>query len=92
MKDNKEGSEEELMDIDEKGEPIQIKKEEEKKAKPLSKSNIAIIFIVCLIISVSCYCFFDHKKNNKSVFDETILKNLKLKNRVFFLYPIPLKK
>ena len=32
----------------------------------------------------SCYCFFAHKKNNKSVFDETILKNLKLKNRVFF--------
>ena len=32
----------------------------------------------------SCYCFFAHKKNNKSVFDETILKNLIIKNRVFF--------
>ena len=28
--------------------------------------------------------FFRSQKNNKSVFDETILKNLKLKNRVFF--------
>ena len=62
MKDNKEGSGEELMDIDEKGEPIQIKKEEEKKAKPLSKSNIAIIFIVCLIISVHAIVFSPTKK------------------------------
>ena len=85
MKGQEEMGDEELVEIDEKDTPIQTKKDKEKSNKPLSKSNIAIIIIVCLIILVSCYCFFNHKKNNnKSVFDETILKNLKLKNRVFF--------
>ena len=41
MKDNKEGSEEELMDIDEKGEPIKIKKEEEKR--PNLYLNLALL-------------------------------------------------
>ena len=31
-----------------------------------------------------CYFFFNKKTNNKSLFDETKLKNLKLKSRIFY--------
>ena len=82
MKDDKKESGEELIDIDEKGNPIEkIKEEKEKKSNTAYK--IAIAVIVCLLILVACYFFFNCKRNTKSVFDETTLKNLKLKSRVF---------
>ena len=82
MKDDKKESGEELIDIDEKGNPIEkIKEEKEKKSNTAYK--IAIAVIVCLFILVACYFFINCKRNNKSVFDETTLKNLKLKSRVF---------
>ena len=88
MKEDKKETGEELLDIDEKGNPIKDQKEKEKKEdKPKSNSTIKIILtiIVCLIIiSCCCYFFFNKRKTTKSVFDETTLKNLKLKNRVFF--------
>ena len=83
MIDEKKEPGEELIDIDEKGQPIE-KKEEEKKPKPKINSKIIIGIIVCLILLLSCYYCFKCKKNPKTVFDETTLKNLKLKNRVFF--------
>ena len=86
MKEDKKEAGEELIDIDEKGNPIKDKKEEgkEKKTKSITTIKVILTIIVCLIILVSCYFFFTNKKSTKSVFDETTLKNLKLKNRVFF--------
>ena len=81
MKDEKKESGEELIDIDEKGNPIE-KEKPEKKTKSNYKIMVAIVF--CIIILCCCCYFFFFKKNNKSVFDETTLKNMKLKNRVFF--------
>jgi hypothetical protein len=80
MKEGEKETGEELIDIDEKGNPIE-KEKEEKNKKSNSSSKIIIAFIICLLILVVCYFFFFNKKN---VFDETTLKNLKLKNRVFF--------
>ena len=77
MKEKETG--EELIDIDEKGNPIEKEEEENKKSNSTYKIIIAII--ICLLILAACYYFFYCRKN---VFDKTILKNLKLKNRVFF--------
>ena len=82
-KDKNDLGEEELIDIDEKGNPIE-KPKEEKKSKSYTKYKIALGIILCLIIIISCYFYFNCKKNSKSIFEETTLKNLKLKNRVFF--------
>ena len=85
MKEEKKDSGQELIDIDEKGNPIEKEKEEKKNKLNLNFSyKIIIAIILCLIIIVSCYCFFSSKKSNKSIFDKTTLKNLKLKNRIFF--------
>ena len=84
MKEDKKESGEELIDIDEKGNPLKKEKEKEKRrSKPNNSYKIIIAIILCLIILISCYLFFSNKKSNKSVFDETTLKNLKLKSRVF---------
>jgi len=78
MKEKEPG--EELIDIDEKGNPIE-KEEEEKKKKSNSSFKIVIAIIICIFILAVCYYFFFCRKN---LFDKTTLKNLKLKNRVFF--------
>jgi 2,4-dienoyl-CoA reductase-like NADH-dependent reductase (Old Yellow Enzyme family) len=84
MTDKTENSGKELLDMDEKGNPIE--KEENKNTKNIS-SNIykygGIIIIILLLLGL-CYFFFNKNISNKDVFDETTLKNLKLKNRVFF--------
>jgi len=83
MADKTDNSGKELLDMDEKGNPIE--KEEKKNTKKTS-SNIykyGIAIIVLLLLGL-CYYFFDNNGSSKSVFDETTLKNLKLKNRVFF--------
>ena len=81
MKEKETG--EELIDIDEKGNPIEKGKQKEKKESN-SSYQIIIGVIICLLILAACYFFFKSKKFNKSVFDETTLKNLKLKSRVIF--------
>ena len=87
MKDDKKEQGEELIDIDEKGNPTE-KAKEEKKSKSNTKCKIAFGIIICLIICcVAAYFYLNCKKNKKKekgIFDETTLKNLKLKNRVFF--------
>ena len=84
MKDDKNDTkEEELVEVDEKGNPIEEPKKE-KKEKSYSTYKVILGIILCLIILVSCYFYFNYKKNDKSIFDQTTLKNLKLKNRVFF--------
>ena len=83
MKDNNKEPGEELLEVDEKGKPIE-KAKEEKKEKSYTKYKIVLGIILDLIILVSCYFYFNYNKNNKSIFDKTTLKNLKLKNRVFF--------
>ena len=82
MEEEKKESGEELIDIDEKGNPIE-KEKPEKKTSSNSIHKIAIVIFVCILILCCCYYFF-FNKTNKSVFDETTLKNLRLKNRVFF--------
>ena len=88
MKEDKKETGEELLDIDEKGNPIKDQnenKEKENNPKSSSTTKIILTIILCLIIlSCCCYFFFIKRKTAKSVFDETTLKNLKLKNRVFF--------
>ena len=84
MKDNSKETGEELIDIDEKGNPIEKSKKEEKKEKSYTKYKIALGIILGLILIISCYFLLTFKKNNKNIFDETTLKNLKLKNRIFF--------
>ena len=73
----------ELIEIDEQGNQV-----EKVKADKKTKSNYIYKFISAIIIFIlilcACYYFFYYKKNNKNVFDEKILKNLKLKNRVIF--------
>ena len=84
MEDKIDNSGKELLDMDEKGNPI-VKKEKE-KTKNVS-SNIykysGIIIIIFILLGL-CFYFLNKNANNKGVFDETTLKNLKLKNRVFF--------
>jgi len=84
MTDKPENPGKELLDMDEKGNPIE--KEESENTKKVS-SNIykygGIIVIIILLLGL-CYYFLNKNTSNKDVFDETTLKNLKLKNRVFF--------
>ena len=85
MNKEKKDSGEELIDIDEKGNPIKTQKEQkEKNSKSKPKYTILISIIILIIILISCYWLLTSKKNTKSVFDKTTLKNLKLKNRIFF--------
>ena len=85
MEKEKNQTGEELLDIDEKGDPI--KKEEGKKEKKSSNiyKYLVLIFLILLLIGL-CLFFLYSPKRNKGVFDETTLKNLKLKNRVIFGY------
>ena len=72
-----------MIDIDEKGNPIE-KKEEKKKNNSSKKFYLIIISILLFLLIGLSYLFCNKFKKNKNVFDETTLKNLKLKNRVFF--------
>ena len=73
----------ELLDLDEKGNPIRLPKKEkkpesQKSYKSYTKYKIILGIILCLIIIISCYFYFNYKKTkNKSIFDETMLKNIK---------------
>ena len=83
MAEEEKKSGQELLDVDEKGNFIENKKEE-KKDKP-SNAYKYCLMVIGLIILLGLCCFLFYKKtNNKSVFDETKLKNLKLKSRVFY--------
>ena len=61
MKEDKKESGEELINIDEKGNPIEKEKEETKHI-PNNSYKIIIAIILCLIILISCYLFFSNKK------------------------------
>ena len=74
--------EEELIDIDEKGNPIEKGKEGIKNESSKIYKNILLIILFLLFLGLIYFFFI--KKNKKTIFDETILKNLKLKNRIFF--------
>ena len=82
MEEEKKNSDQELLEVDEQGNYTESKKEEKKK--PSNKYKYCLICIG-LIILIGLICFCHHKtKNNKTIYDETKLKNLKLKSRVFF--------
>ena len=73
----------ELLNVDEKGNYIENKKEE-KEDKPSNAYKYGLIVIAFIILLGLCCFFFYKKTNNKSLFDETKLKNLKLKSRIFY--------
>ena len=64
MKDDKKETGEELLDIDEKGNPIE-KENEEKKTKPNKTYKYIISIILCFIILISCFYFSQIKKITK---------------------------
>ena len=77
----------ELIDMDEKGVPIKKKDKKEKEDKKLKSSKIfelITFLIIVLLLSVFFAYYFLTKEKNFNIFDETQLKNLKLKNRIFF--------
>lgn len=83
MKEEKKKSDQELLDVDEQGNYIENKKDEEKQ----KTSNAYKYFLICIVLiallGLAYFCFFK-TKNNKTIYDETKLKNLKLKSRIFF--------
>ena len=83
MENEKNQTGEELIDIDEKGNPIE-KKEEKKEKKSSNICKYIMMIIIILFLIGLCFFYLKYQKKNKGVFDETTLKNLKLKNRVFF--------
>ena len=83
MKEGKKKSDQELLDVDEQGNYIENKKDEEKQ----KTSNSYKYYLICIgliaLLGLAYFCFFK-TKNNKTIYDETKLKNLKLKSRIFF--------
>ena len=83
MEEEKQQSGQELLDVDDQGNYNENKKGDEKK-KSSSMLKCCLI-LICLTISCGlvyfCYC---KKKSNKTIYDKTQLKNMKLKSRVFF--------
>ena len=71
---------EELIDIDEKGNSKEKKDEKDRSSKGKYYLFLIIIFLIFVII----YFLYVSKKNKRSVFDKTKLKNLNLKNRIFY--------
>ena len=61
MKDDKKETGEELLDIDEKGNPIE-KENKKKKTKHNNTYKYIISIILCFIILISCYLYFSNKK------------------------------
>ena len=84
MKGENSKKEEELLDIDEEGNPIKKKDEDEPKGS--SKINYYYFIIpILMIIIILLIAFLMNSGNNqhkRSIFDKTSIKNLKLKNRV----------
>ena len=82
MNEEKNQPGQELLDFDEKGNPIEKEEKETKNKWPNFYKYCVAIIIVILLLGL-CFFFLNKKTNNKGVFDKTTLKNLKLKNRVF---------
>ena len=84
MKENKNETGEELLDIDEKGNTIEKNKEEKKNKSTDNFCSYILLIILFVLISVLIYLIFNKKLSTKTIFDKTTLKNFKLKNRLFF--------
>ena len=83
MEEEKKKSGQELLDVDEQGNYIENKKEEEKN----KTSNIYkyCLICICLIVLLGlAYFCYNKTKNNRTIYDKTKLKNLNLKSRIFF--------
>ena len=59
-------------------------KKNKKKKKPSNIYKYCLIFIGLILLSGFLYFYYYKTKNSKSIYDETKLKNLKLKSRIFF--------
>ena len=83
MEEEKKKSGQELLDVDEQGNYIENKKEDEKN----KTSNIYkyCLICICLIVLLGlAYFCYNKTKNNRTIYDKTKLKNLNLKSRIFF--------
>lgn len=83
MKDEKKEYGQELLEVDDQGNFTESKKEQEKK-KPSNIYKYCLIFIGLILLSGFLYFYYYKTKNSKTIYDETKLKNLKLKSRIFF--------
>ena len=82
MKGEEKQNDQELLEVDDKGNYIE--KKEKKKNKPSNAYKyLLLIFAFIILLGLAYYFLLNKKTNKKSVFDETKLKNLKLKSRVF---------
>ena len=83
MKEDNTKQEQELLDIDETGNPL--KKKEEEKPKKSSKINKLLLIIpifAIIIILLFKFLINSSTKHTKNIFDKTKIKNLNLKNRI----------
>ena len=83
MEEEKQQSGQELLDVDDQGNYNENKKGDEKK-KSSNMLKCCLIFICLGIILGLIYFCYCKKKSNKTIYDKTQLKNMKLKSRVFF--------
>ena len=72
----------ELIDIDENGNPEEKNEEKKKKSSGIFKYIIIIILLVLTLCFI--FFFFCRTKKKRTAFDATKLKNLNLKNRLFY--------
>ena len=86
MKDSKSNQGEELLDIDDKGNPIEKKEKKEMKDKSKSSTKYKYVIIPLIFALIIALIYFFYSKNclKRSIFDKTKLKNLNLKNRILF--------
>ena len=82
MSEEKKKSDQELLDVDEQGNYIDNKEEEKKKPSTSYKYYLIIIGMI-IVFAFACFCYYKSIKK-KTIYDETRLKNLKLKSRIFF--------
>ena len=82
MQDTNKDEGKELIDMDENGNVKDKKEEKKNKSSEYYKYIISVILFL-LLAFIFFFCF--NTKGKRSAFDETKLKNLKLKNRFFFM-------
>ena len=82
MKNTDKDEGKELIDLDENGKADEAKEEKEVKQSKIYKYIILIIILILLIGLIFFFNFI--KKAKRTAFDKTKLKNLNLKNRLFY--------
>lgn len=82
MKDSDKEEGKELIDLDENGKAEEKNENKKDKSSQIYKYIIFAIILILLLGFVFFFCF--NKKAKRTAFDKTKLKNLNLKNRLFY--------